>query len=838
MVRLSEQLADVFARIELVARGIEGERSLATQALERGRPGEARERALGILEETPRSRIGLALWADAAEAGWLDHEVVEALERLSHELPFRADVWLRMAYALERSGREPDVALGRASELAEPRDAVDAARLWLADRDRARGDPSRAERWLELVSLGARASEAWRWRRFELALDSGDRELADRLAAELPVPPLFDGRAWLARARWLGLRADPAAGQAWTRALVLEAEGAVSALADLVSRGLEPGLRGKLFALSTDLGVSELPHVASAFALAEGRGERALEALSGAAEAGESAWVERYLELSIELESAPHFARAAELSRRRGFALSESRAALAGALAEADDVERLALLDRAGDSPFADRLRREVFARWLPRDGAPDLRATLNELGRLALALSEPRALEEIAAIERDLGRPLRVAIVGEFNAGKSSFMNALLGEEVAPVGVLPTTATLNHLVWAPDRFCRIELRGGQPDRVVPSAELKSRLAGIVRETVERVYIHAPLEPLRKIEWLDTPGFNAPDAEHARTARGAFRAAHVALWLLDATQPLKESERAVLEEIREAGLPLLVLLNKRDRLGEGEAGERALEAALAHVEQGLHAARLELEAPILAFSARLALLGKNGDADALRRSGFDAVEALLQSKLVDQSARLAARVARRRCLEAAVPLEARAERLVALHAERERVRLELAERVEQRAARLAADRASVLRGLESRLPVAVAGFLAETLPVSGMLSDRAARGFVQARARTSLGPSVTRAALAELGADGELEARLEPLLLPRAAALLAASAVGLVEASRGGQPGSSALSELSLLLAGELDGACRDLALALVAEPPPAVTRRARILCGSLRNSG
>ncbi len=70
---------------------------------------------------------------------------------------------------------------------------------------------------------------------------------------------------------------------------------------------------------------------------------------------------------------------------------------------------------------------------------------------------------------------------------------------------------------------------------------------------------------------------------------------------------------------------------------------------------------------------------------------------------------------------------------------------------------------------------------------------------------------------------GLYEATGNPDYATRAAALLAASAVGLVEASRGGQPGSSALSELSLLLAGELDGACRDLALALVAEPPPAV---------------
>ena len=56
-----------------------------------------------------------------------------------------------------------------------------------------------------------------------------------------------------------------------------------------------------------------------------------------------------------------------------------------------------------------------------------------------ALAPAAARALEAF-------DRPLLVAVMGEFNAGKSSFVNALCGDEVAPTGVTPTTATINVL--------------------------------------------------------------------------------------------------------------------------------------------------------------------------------------------------------------------------------------------------------------------------------------------------------------------------------------------------------------------------------------------------------
>src|SRR5665811_521106 len=100
---------------------------------------------------------------------------------------------------------------------------------------------------------------------------------------------------------------------------------------------------------------------------------------------------------------------------------------------------------------------------------------------------------------------------------------------------------------------------------------------------------------------------NAPDESHTRTARSAFEDADVIIWLLDASQPLKQTERAVLEEARAQGLPVQMLVNKADRLKPEQ-----LESVLGMVRAALDEVNLPSLEPPIALSARLALAGKLG----------------------------------------------------------------------------------------------------------------------------------------------------------------------------------------------------------------------------------
>src|SRR5680860_1631055 len=114
-------------------------------------------------------------------------------------------------------------------------------------------------------------------------------------------------------------------------------------------------------------------------------------------------------------------------------------------------------------------------------------------LDRLSSSLASFPATEddrdELRRAAEQLGDLFLLVIVGEFNAGKSAFINALLGAEVMPEGVTPTTAVINLL-----RYGERETETLLPD-------------GIIQRTW-------PAPMLDEITVVDTPGTNAIIREH------------------------------------------------------------------------------------------------------------------------------------------------------------------------------------------------------------------------------------------------------------------------------------------------------------------------------------
>jgi GTP-binding protein EngB required for normal cell division len=685
--RLVEGLSRFFGRVEILARGLENERRAAEDALARGQPLEARQHARAIVAEVPESPLALALWADAAEEAWLDPEVVAALTELAKAAPWRADVWLRLGRAGLRTewpgARE---ALERAATAPDERASARLALLDLTDLDLAANDPARAARWLDRIapSITGAVDRDVALRRAECALARGDTEGAFDFEKALGDEAPTDGRVALVRSRLAVARADGLAAVFYAlRAFTLDTPGGEEQLAAVLASTHDVVVVDCVRRVVKEAGRMETPAWSAAFAFAEGRRDDARRALARGVQLGDDRAAGALLALASEARDVDALR---ALAARGTRALPEALAALARAsdlAEEGHDTEALDVLDHApGD--WAAELRRSIYARWAPKDGVapwPKLLAELRKVARAADRLDLTGAIEALA-VERE--RPLRVAVVGEFNAGKSTFLNALLGEDVAPTGVLPTTATLHWVAWAPDPFARVLVRGAQ-DRVVPHADLKKTLAELVASgaKVERVFIYAPIERLKRVEILDTPGFNAPDPDHIAAARQAFEEAHVALWLLDATHALKDSERNVLKEIQGLGVPVQMLANKADRLSASE-----LDVVLAHITSGLAEAGLPSYAPPIAFSARLSLKGRLGDDDALARSNWAAVEAFVSEKIVDASEALRERALRRKARRLAEDLA---------KAARERAEADRA------ALRAASDHAASLRASAARL---------------------------------------------------------------------------------------------------------------------------------------
>jgi small GTP-binding protein len=131
------------------------------------------------------------------------------------------------------------------------------------------------------------------------------------------------------------------------------------------------------------------------------------------------------------------------------------------------------------------------------------------------------------------------LVVVGEFNAGKSALINALLRAPVLPEGVTPTTAKIT------------KIRYGTQNRQVQ----------LDQETVEQLY---PADFLKNISIVDTPGINAVVREHERMTKDFIPHSDLILLVTSADRPFTESERAFLEGIRKWNKKVLLVLNKAD----------------------------------------------------------------------------------------------------------------------------------------------------------------------------------------------------------------------------------------------------------------------------------
>jgi small GTP-binding protein len=199
------------------------------------------------------------------------------------------------------------------------------------------------------------------------------------------------------------------------------------------------------------------------------------------------------------------------------------------------------------------------------------------------------------------------LVIAGEFNSGKSSFINALVGERILPEGVTPTTDRINLL-----------RHGDEPGETLLEAYLLER--------------RHPAELLRDLHIVDTPGTNAVIREHEELTRDFVPRSDLVLFVTSADRPFTESERAFLEQIRAWGKKIVFILNKIDLLTDPGERQQVIDYVRNNGEQLLGEPPL-----VFPVSARL---GKDaratGDAPGWEASGFAAVDDYLVHTLDQQ----------------------------------------------------------------------------------------------------------------------------------------------------------------------------------------------------------
>jgi small GTP-binding protein len=208
--------------------------------------------------------------------------------------------------------------------------------------------------------------------------------------------------------------------------------------------------------------------------------------------------------------------------------------------------------------------------------------------------LDERRRVDELLATLEDL---FTIVIVGEFNAGKSSLINALFGAKLRVEGPIPVDDVISILRYAEQASQR-------------------KLSDYV---AEHFY---PVEFLRNITLVDTPGTNSIVQRHQEITEDYIPRADLVLFVTSIDRPLSESERKFLEYIREWGKKVVFVLNKIDTKSDEEVAQ-----VVEYLKTNVRSI-FGFDAVIYPVAGKLALDSKLGSAPPREwtRSRFEALE--------------------------------------------------------------------------------------------------------------------------------------------------------------------------------------------------------------------
>lgn len=251
------------------------------------------------------------------------------------------------------------------------------------------------------------------------------------------------------------------------------------------------------------------------------------------------------------------------------------------------------------------------------------------------------------------------VGIMGEFRKGKSTIINALLGQEIVPSDIVPTSATLNYVRWDTDKHAEIRFKNGNI-KEIPVDELSKYVTKITKEAaemsanVEDATVFYPCPFCQQgVQIVDTPGLN-DDERMTAISENVIPTLDAIIMALVPDSPFSQSEAEfVRNKLMASDLGRLIfVLNKIDIVDE-EDRPRLIESIKEKIETSV----LEKMAAVygeesdeykkakdkigvikvLPISARMALKGKvKNDSTLIENSGYPEFEKVLSKMLTEE----------------------------------------------------------------------------------------------------------------------------------------------------------------------------------------------------------
>lgn len=261
--------------------------------------------------------------------------------------------------------------------------------------------------------------------------------------------------------------------------------------------------------------------------------------------------------------------------------------------------------------------------------------------------------------VEKVTGDHFEVAIVGEFKRGKSTLINALLGQEVLPADVLPATATLNRVTYSETPYVMVEYKNGSSERVdinqlenyVTKLSYESEKKA---ETVKQATVYYDTDFCKNnVDIIDTPGLN-DDEQMTNVTLSILPEIDAAVFVISANSPFSQFEKEFLEKrMLTSDLGRIIFAvncfgtfskEDEDRIVETvekRIGSYVMEKAkmvMGEDSKEFAVYKRKIGKPkVIGVYAKKALMAKeSGDAEMLRESNFSTFENVLETMLTQE----------------------------------------------------------------------------------------------------------------------------------------------------------------------------------------------------------
>ena len=171
------------------------------------------------------------------------------------------------------------------------------------------------------------------------------------------------------------------------------------------------------------------------------------------------------------------------------------------------------------------------------------------------------------------------IAVVGQFNRGKSTLLNALLGKAILPTGTLPVTSVVTSVTYGAAERLVIKKRSAQLPRVVPL----ERISDYVTETgnpgnrqqIEEAIVETALPLARRgVSFVDTPGIGSAQSANSATTYGFLPAVDAVIFVTSVESPMSGPEIDLLREALRFSREFFFVINKFDLLDHSDQSEK------------------------------------------------------------------------------------------------------------------------------------------------------------------------------------------------------------------------------------------------------------------------